>query len=143
MDRTALVVADGKDGLADHGPQVPLGNVEAVSVVHGGQVGEVLIAAAHNVVGGGAPLNVDGKALGGDGYHVVGHTAEDLPKQPCGQHDGSAIRHLCGHLGNNAGFQVVAAEAQSVHIRLDEHTFQGLNGAFGCHYSARGGNGGL
>ena len=42
VDRAALVVADGKQGLCNHGAQSGLLQSDGVLLVHGGQLGELL-----------------------------------------------------------------------------------------------------
>ena len=143
MDGAALVVADGKGGLPDHGAQGALGHFKPPALVHLGQLGEVLVAAAHNVKGGGAALDVDGAALGGDGNHVVRHPAQYFPQQPGGEHNGAALRHAGGDAGDNAGLQIVPADAQAVPPGFDQHALQRLDGAFGVDHPAGGGDGGL
>ena len=43
MDGTALVVADGKERLGNHGAQHRLANHQSVLLVHGGQLGKFLM----------------------------------------------------------------------------------------------------
>ena len=146
MHRAALVVADGEQGLADHRAQGGLGQGEGVLLVHGGQLGELLRVAAHNIELGQAALDVDHIALGGEDHHVVGHLADDLAEEPGGQDQRAPLGDLGGDGGLDARLQIIAGETQLA-ARLDEDALHGRNGTFcghrpGCH-GYRGGEQGL
>lgn len=102
MHRAALVVADGEQGLADHGAQGGLGQGEGVLLVHGGQLGELLRVAAQDIELGQAALDVDHIALGGEDHHVVGHLADDLAEEPGGQDQRAPLGDLGGDGGLDA-----------------------------------------
>lgn len=125
-----LSLSDGKEGLGDHGAQHRLGESEAVDLVHGGQLGELLRVGAQDVEFREAALDVDHIAVGGEDHHVVGHFPDDLPEQAGGQDQGPLFRDLRGDGGLNTGLQIVASEAELA-ARLDENALHGGDGALG------------
>ena len=138
VDGPALVVTDGKEGLADHGSEDGLADDQGVLLVHRGQLGEFLRVGTQNVELGQAALDIHCIALGGEDHHVVGHLADNLTEEAGGQHQGTRLPNLGGDGSLDSSLQVVASEAQGG-PRLDEDALHGGNGALGGH--SAGGNG--
>ena len=132
VDGPALVVADGKEGLSDHGPQHRLTDGEGVLLVHSGQLGELLRVGAQDVELRQAAPDIYRIALRGKHHHVVGHLADNLPKEPGGEHQGAPFGNLGGDGGLDAGLQVVAGETQGL-ARLNKNPLHGGDGALGGH----------
>ena len=115
VDRPAFVVADGKEGLGDHGPQGGLSDGQGVLLLHGGQLRELLRVGAQDVELGQAALDIDRVALGGEDHHVVGHicgrsrtnSRADSTREPV-----SRISRRDG--GPDAGLQVIAGQPQLI-----------------------------
>ena len=88
VNGTALIIADGENGLGDHGFQTPLGEDQAGALINAGKLWKILVAVSLDIKGGRAALDVDrAVGIGVDGHRVVGHTTEDLPQQTGGQDD--------------------------------------------------------
>ena len=85
MDGSGLVVADGEEGLADHGAQGALFDGEAVFILDTGQLGEVLRVGGQDIEVAHAAGDVDHIAVGRKDHHVVGQFSDDLAEQPGGE----------------------------------------------------------
>ena len=108
MDGTALVVADGKQGLRDHGAQNRLRQRKGVLLLHSGQFGKFLWIGAQDVELRQAAFDVDHVAAGGKYHHVVGHLSDNLAEQAGGENQGAFFLNLSRDRDLDAGFQVVA-----------------------------------
>ena len=86
MDGTGFVVADGEEGLTDHGAQGALLDGKAVFILHAGQLGKVLRIGGQNIEMAHAAGDVDHIAVGGKDHHVVGQLADDLAEEAGGEH---------------------------------------------------------
>ena len=91
MDGPALVVADGKESLADHRPEYRLFYSQGILLVHSGQLWKLLRVGAQNIELGQAALDIYHVVLRGKDHHVVGHLADDLSKEPGGQHQRASL----------------------------------------------------
>ena len=140
MDGPGLVVADGEEGLADHGAQGVLLDGEAVFILDTGQLGEVLRVGGQDVEVAHAAGDVDHIAVGRKDHHVVGQFSDDLAEQPGGEDQAAALFDLGRDGGADAGLQVVASEPQ-LFSGFNEDAFQGGNGAFDRHRPGRRGHG--
>src|SRR5699024_527579 len=89
VDRPAFVVADGKNGLGNHGFQLGLGQEQGILVLHRGQFGKFLGIGAQNVEFAGATGDVYHILVGLKGNDVVGQLSDDLAEQPGSQHQGA------------------------------------------------------
>ena len=141
VDGTALIVADGKNHPGNHGAQLSLLHGQAVPFVYSGQFRKFFRAAAHDVEGSGSAHNVDLAAIRGDGDHIVGQPANDLPEQAGGQDNGSGLGYTGLHLGDNSRLQIVAADAQAGGQSFHQNALQGLDGTLGGHDPAGSGDG--
>ena len=110
MDGAALIVADGEDGLADHGSEGLLGQGDGVLVLYGGQLREVLRVDAHEVELTHAAGDVDFQVFFLKEQDVVGHFPDDFAEQPGGEDHGTGFRHFPLEAGADAGFLVVPGE---------------------------------
>ena len=142
MDGPGLVIADGEDGLPDHGAQLVPGDVEAVLVLHGGQLGEVLGISCQDVELAHAAGDVHQVAVGGEGDDVVGELADDLSEEPGGEDQAPPLLDLSRDHGADAGLQVVAGEPELI-PGLQEDALQGRDGALGGDGPSRHRDGGL
>ena len=142
VDGPGLVVADGEEGLADHGAQGVLLDGEAVFILDTGQLGEVLRVGGQDVEVAHAAGDVDHIAVGRKDHHVVGQFSDDLAEQPGGEDQAAALFDLGRDGGADAGLQVVAGQAQIV-SGLQEDALQSGNGAFGGDSPGGGADGGL
>ena len=133
-DGPAVVVGHCKQGAVYHiGKGGPAQN-QRILRLHGGQLGKLLRVDALNVELADPALDMNGKAIGGNGYNVVGQPPDDIAEQPGRQHQRTLFHDLGGDGGLDAGFQVVAGEAQGL-SRLHQNALHGRDGAFGG-YSA-------
>ena len=130
VDRAALVVADGENGLGYHGLQPGLGQGEGVLILHRGQLGELLRVGAQDVELTGPTGDVDHIVVTLEGDDVVGQLPDDLAEQPGGQHQGAGLADVGRHGGADAGVHVVAGEPQLL-AGLQQDALQGGNGALG------------
>ena len=112
MDGPGFVVADGKDGLADHRAQFAPGNGETVFVLYCGQLGKVLGIGGQNIELAHTAGDVDHIAIGLKGDDIVGQLPDDLAEKPGGEYQASLLINLGGHHGTDPGFQIIAGQAQ-------------------------------
>ena len=144
MDRPALVGADGEEGLADHGPEGLLLDLQGVLVFHGGQLGEVLGIDAHEVELAHAAGDVNLQLLLLENQGVVGHFPNDLAKETGGKDHGTDLRHVGLDGGADAGLLVVAGDEHGAgSLGLQQQAFQGGDGALGRDCPGSGEDGGL
>ena len=137
MHRAAFVVADGEQGLADHGAQGFLLNGEGVQVIHHGQLGKLFRVSAQNVELTHATAHIDHIILRREIYDVVGQLSHDLAEQTGRQNKAALLGHIGRNNGTDTGFQIIARQPQHA-ARLDQNTLQRRDGAFLGH-GARGG----
>ena len=142
VDRAALVVADGKNGLGNHGFQLGLGQGEGVLIFHRGQLGELLRVGAQDVELTGSTGDVDHIVVGLEGDDVVRQLPDDLAEEPGGQHQGAGFADVGRNNGADAGVQIVAGEPQLL-SGLQQNALQSGNGALGGNGTGGGGDGGL
>ena len=142
MDGAAVVGGDGKDGLGDHGVEDPLGQNQAVLILHNGKFRELPGVGAQDIELAHAAGDVDQVVLSGHGNHVVREPADDVPEEPGGENQTALLGDVGRHHSANAGFQVVASEAE-LFSGLQQQPFQGGDGALGGHGAGGDGNHGL
>ena len=129
VQRTAFAVADGEDGLADHGAQQLFRQNDGILLVNGGQLGIVVGGNAHNgEVGLTAGDGDGGLVLACDGNNAVGQAADNICKQLRADDDGAGFGNVCIKLGINALFQVITGDAHGI-AGLNQDAFQCRNGA--------------
>ena len=88
-------------------------------------------------------LELDHLALvGGEGDHVVGHPADDVAEEPGVEDQLALAGDVGGHLGADAGLQVVAGDDQ-LRVGPQQQALQGGNGALLRHGPAGDGDGAL
>ena len=132
VDGTALVLADGEDGLADHGTEGLLGDLQGVLVFHVGQLREVLGVDAHEVELTHAAGDVDLQVFLLENDGVVCHLADDLTEKAGGQDHGAGFLDICLNGGTDAGLLVVAGNENVAGVLgLQQEALQGRNGALG------------
>ena len=142
VDGAAFVVADGKEGLGDHGLELRLWQNQGVLVFYGRQLGELLGIGAQDVELAHAALDVDHIVFRLEGDDIVGQLADNLAEQACAQHQSAFLPDVGRDNGADASLQVVAGEAE-VAAGLQQNPFQSGNGAFGRYCSGCGRDGGL
>ena len=137
VNGAGFVVADGKNGLSDHGFELFLWNLEGILVFHRRELGEFFGVGAQNVEFAQAAFDVDHVVFGGKDDDVVGEFADDFAEEAGAENKGAGGFDFGGDGGADAGLQIVAGQAQFV-VGLQQDTFQSWDGAFWRH-SAGGG----
>ena len=137
MNGTALIVADGKEGLTDHGSQSGLRDGQAVELLYGRQLREFLGIGTQNIKLAHAALNIDHIVISRKDDHIVRHFPHDLAKETGRENQGPFFFNLCRNGSTDAGFQIVTGQTQFI-SSLQKNSFQGGNGAFCCNCSGGG-----
>ena len=101
-DLPALVGGNGKDHMADHVPELVLGEVKAGAILNGGHGGEVHRVHARQVALEGHAADGRGMVLVDlDGHLAAGELANDFGKQLARQHHLTRLLDLRGEHGFN------------------------------------------
>ena len=80
MNGPALIVADGKQGLGNHGAQDRLGECQGVLLSYRWQFWKFFRVRTENIEFRHPTFDVDGVALRGEDHHVVRQFPYDLSK---------------------------------------------------------------
>ena len=132
VDGAAFIVADGEDGLGDHGFQFILGNGKGILVLNSGKFWKFLRVRAQDVEFAHTAFDVDHIIFGGKDHNVVRELTNDLPKETSAQDQSAARLDIGGNDGADTSFQIIAGEAQFL-IGFQKDAFQSGNGALWRH----------